>query len=271
MNRFVGILLLAVLSALRAGAATQEQLDLKQIKADFKIRLADAKAASAQALDGFNTGVDTMLAAIQGGTQVLPDIPQDIVDAVMTGMEGVEQAQADAVVGATQDVVFNTATVPANATMPGGFGEFDKFRAKLDAEGAKAFKKMLARIKKFVKEVPKSSSGAYAVNVLVLPLPPAHAICADEGVGISVPFPMASVQVVAGGSSGDIAMGGLARDTATLEATIAGTIATVASAGRSWRHSATGIAPGNVIRAFARDAAGILHIGFNGIGVPAVP
>lgn len=264
-------LLVAWFAASSTRAATPEQLDLKQIKSDFKIRLGVAKTAAAQALADFNTDADALLAAIQGGTQTLTDVPQDIVDAVMAGLEGVEQAQSDAVVGATQDVVFNTDAVPSNATMTGGFGEFDKFRAKLDAEGAKGFKKILAKVKKFVKAVPKASSGAYAVNVLVLPLPPAHAIAADNDVGFSFSFPVATVQTVAGGSSGDIAMGGLGRDTTTLEATIAGTIATVTCVGRSWRHSATGLAPGNVVRAFVQDAAGDIHISFNGIGIPVAP
>lgn len=273
-SRSVAIILAVSLLSLQAPsarAATQEQLDLKQIKSDFKLRLATAKTAAAQALTAFGADVDALLAAIEGGTQTLSDIPSDIVDAVMVGMAGVEEAQNDAVAGATQDVAFNTATVPSNATMPGGFGEFDKFRAKLDAEGAKALKVMLGKVKKFVKAVPKASSAAYAVNVLLLPLPPAHAICADNGSGFSFTLPVATVQVLAGGSSGHIVMAGLGPDTKNLTSTIAGISAAVVCASRTWRHTRTGLAPGNVLMALARDVNDQFHIGFNGIGVPVAP
>ncbi|MCK6474397.1 MAG: hypothetical protein L6R28_21980 [Planctomycetes bacterium] len=271
------LLALSLLSLLApaAHAATQQQTELKQIKAELKLALAAAKAGTAQALADFQDDLDSLVASIADGSAVLNEVPLDLSQMALIAVRDVVAASRNAVNGVTPTIV-GIATVPLHrTTLPGGFGDYDKFRAVLDASQAKAYKKMLAGLKKVVKAVPKASSGVYAVNVVLTPFPPVSALTADNTFGDTFLAPPATVSVLVGGGStagndGIAIIGGLGRDTADVFVNQIGA-STVTCLLDIWFRVESGLVTGRNLDCFARDAGLEVLIGFQSIGVPSVP
>lgn len=264
----VFVLLAAIAAMPHHAAASQQSDELKQIKADFKLALSQAKSS----IDGTVSILTDDLAILQveigNGTELLSNVADDLTDKVLTAAHDIQEATRDASNSASASVFTDATVTLANATLGGGGGDFDKFRAALDALQAKAFKKMQGLLKKFQKSAASSSPSAFAVNVLLLPFPPSQPIFSDHDTssGSNI-VPTNFVSVLVGTSAGEAAVGGIAFGGCTITVN---NVDIVSPADQKWKR-VIAVTAGNTATFSVLDPAVPFNAvqGYLSIGVPA--
>lgn len=267
------VVLLAALSAVPRATASQQSDELKQIKADLKLGLAQAKTGTDAALSVFADDIDIILTKLDNGTQSLTTLIDDLGDRILTAVDAIEEANREACNDVSQNV-FNHATVAmANATLNGGGGDFDKFHAGQDALQAKALKKMQGILKKFQKSAAKAASTPVAVNILLLPFQSTQTIFASHDATQSDnPVATSSVSVLIGTSSAHAFIGGLSNGLTKPQVQIGGVSTDLTPVSQIWRFAKkTGLSTGNKASFAVTTLNAEAVIGLFTIGVPAAP
>lgn len=268
----VVFVLFAAACAPRICAASQQSDELKQIKADIKLALAQAKTGTDAALSLFADNIDIILTKIANGTQSLTALPDDLGGAVLTAVDAIEDANRDAV-NDTSALIATHSTVPvANVTLPGGGGDFDKFQASLNALMSKAFKKMQGTLKKVQKTAAKTSSTPLALNILLYPFQPAENISSDHDSSAAPGSSQNStVAILIGTSLGHAFIGGLANGFSKTDVFDGTTHTEELSVAGIWSHKKTGLTPGNNFVYSITTTNLEAFMGQCSIGIPTAP
>lgn len=270
---FCFLMLFSAAYAPRICSASQQSDELKQIKADLKLGLAQAKTGTDAALNVFNDEIAIILTKLDNGTQSLTTLIDDLGDRVMTAVDAIEEANREACNDVSQNV-FNHATVAmANTTLNGGGGDFDKFHAAQDALQAKALKKMQGILKKFQKSAAKAASTPVSVNILLLPFQSTQTIFAShDATQSNNPIATSSVSVLIGTSSAHAFIGGLSNGLTKPQVQIGGVSTDLTPVNQIWRFvKKTGLSTGNKASFAVTTQNAEAVIGLFTIGIPAAP
>lgn len=262
----------AWLAAPGVHAATQQSDELKQIKADLKLGLAQAKTGTDAALNIFAQDIALIQAKVATGSQNLTFLADDLGDVILTAAHDIEEANRNACTNAATQIATHATVILANATLPGGGGDFDKFHAAQNALMAKAFKKMQGILKKFQKSAAKSASTPVAVNVLLFPFQPIVNVTSDHNSNPATNVtPICSLVVLIGTSQGHVFAGGLADPFASINVFFFSTSHNVTPTNEIWRFKDIGQTLGNTADFLILATSDDARLGRFAIGVPEAP
>lgn len=253
-------------------AASQQSDELKQIKADLKLGLAQAKTGTDAAVSIFSQDIALIQAKVANGSQNLTFLADDLGDVILTAAHDIEQANQEACGNAATQIAAHASVTLANSTLPGGGGDFDKFLAAQNALMAKANKKMLGILLKFQKAAAKSASTPVAVNILLFPFQLGINVTSDHNSNPATNVtPNAALVVLIGISNGHVFAGGLADEFASINVFFFSTSHNVTPTNEIWRFKDTGQTPGNTAVFLILATSGDARLGRFAIGVPSAP